>query len=99
MELGRVIGQVVSTVKQDGLTGFTLLVIQPHDARGAAAKSAAPYVAIDLVGAGNGEVVLLARGSGARIPSGAEAAPTDAAVVAIVDSVVVEGVGVYSKSG
>ena len=56
------------------------------------------YVAIDLVGAGEGEVVLVVRGSGARIPAEAAGAPTDCTVVAIADSVIRNGAVTYRKS-
>jgi microcompartment protein CcmK/EutM len=93
MEMARVVGQVVSTVKHAGLTGFTLLLVETVDQKGQPAESrdlpgSAPYVALDLTGAGTGEVVLVARGSGARVPDQSAGAPTDAAAVAIVDSVV-----------
>jgi microcompartment protein CcmK/EutM len=82
MDVARVIGSVVSTVKDDGLTGHKLLVVQPVGDTGSAAG---PYVAIDAVGAGRGEVVLVVRGSAARMLTNAGAAPVDAAIVAIVD--------------
>jgi microcompartment protein CcmK/EutM len=83
MKLGRVVGNVVSTIKAPGLHAFKLLLVSPFE-EGSAAP---PFVAIDLAGAGEGEVVLVATGSAARIPGGAEAAPTDAAIVAVVDTV------------
>jgi ethanolamine utilization protein EutN len=93
MEMARVVGQVVSTVKHPGLAGFTLLLVETVDQTGQTrgsddAPNSAPYVALDLTGAGTGEVVLIARGSGARVPDQSSGAPTDAAAVAIVDSVV-----------
>jgi ethanolamine utilization protein EutN len=87
MDLARVQGQVVSTVKQPGLTGFTLLLLRPVDSSGAEIEDAATFVAVDLVGAGTGEVVLVARGGAARVPTNSASTPTDAAAVAIVDSV------------
>lgn len=100
MELGRVAGQVVSTIKQDGLHGLKLLLVAPLDpATGADAAGVLPYLAVDLAGAGQNEVVVVARGSSARIPPAAEKVPTDATVVAIVDSVVVDGKLTYDKSG
>ena len=99
MELGRVTGQVVSTIKQDGLHSFKLLLVAPLDpATGADAAGVLPYVAVDLTGAGHGEVVVVARGSAARVPPDTEKAPTDAAVVAIVDSVVLGREQTYSKN-
>jgi len=85
MKLGRVVGNVVSTIKAPGLHAFKLLLVSPFEEGSDASASA--FVAIDLAGAGEGEVVLVATGSAARIPGGAEAAPTDAAIVAVVDTV------------
>lgn len=98
MELGRVTGQVVATMKQDGLHGLKLLLIESLDpATGDGAPGGLPYVAVDLTGAGTGEVVVVTRGSAARVSAGAEV-PTDAAVVAIVDSVIVDGKQTFDKS-
>jgi ethanolamine utilization protein EutN len=94
MEMARVVGQVVSTIKHAGLAGFTLLLVEEVDQTGQPhgnserSEAQVPYVALDLTGAGTGEVVLIARGSGARVPEQSSGAPTDAAAVAIVDSVV-----------
>jgi microcompartment protein CcmK/EutM len=96
MDLARVQGQVVSTVKHPGLAGFTLLVLRPVDASATEIEDAAIFVAIDLVGAGTGEVVLVTRGSGARVPTNSVNTPTDAAAVAIVDSVSVGQQAVFS---
>lgn len=98
MRLAKVVGQVVSTVKDDGLSSFKLLVLQ--DATGATpARTSGPvYVAIDLVGAGEGELVLVVSGSGARVCAESKAAPVDSAVVAIADSVIRNGDVTYRKS-
>jgi ethanolamine utilization protein EutN len=98
MRLAKVVGQVVATVKDDGLSSFKLLMLQ--DATGATpARTSGPvYVAIDLVGAGEGELVLVVSGSGARICAESKAAPVDSAVVAIADSVIRSGDVTYRKS-
>lgn len=98
MELGRITGQVVSTVKQQGLHSYKLLLVEPVDPSSGEATGTTPYVAVDLTGAGVGEMVVVSRGSAARITPGTEEVPTDAAVVAIVDSVVVAGAMTFSKS-
>ena len=97
MELGRVVGTVVSTIKAPGLTSFKLLMVSPLAEAQAAEMSKAPIVAIDLAGAGEGEVVLVSTGSAARIVHGTEAAPTDAAIVAVVDSVQLGDRTLYRK--
>ena len=99
MRLAKVVGQVVATVKEDGLSSFKLLMLQ--DATGATtpARTSGPvYVAIDLVGAGEGELVLVVSGSGARVSAESAAAPVDSAVVAIADSVIRNGDVTYRKS-
>ena len=108
MRLAKVVGQVVSTVKEPGLDGFKILLVEnlePADpdgdrfgnpgVRGVPGFSA--YPAIDVVGAGEGEVVLVAIGSAARVPVASGQTPTDAAVVAIVDSVIVGGEVTFKK--
>jgi ethanolamine utilization protein EutN len=78
MRLATVLGQVVSTVKGPGLENFTLLLVQD--------ALEAEYVAVDLIGAGTGEVVLVVCGGAARVAAGA-GIPVDRAAVAIVDTV------------
>lgn len=84
MELGRVRGSVWCTRKSDELSGYKLLLVEPWDP---AREQSGPglRVCADLIGAGVGERVLLTTGSAARRAVGTDAAPVDAAVVAIVD--------------
>ena len=92
MQLGKVRGNVVSSVKAGGLSSFTLLLLDDVSPEGAApSPTPLPYVAIDLAGAGEGEIVLVVKGSAARVVDGMDGAPTDAAVVGIVDSVHFDG--------
>lgn len=97
MQLAKVLGQVVATVKEPGLARFTLLLVQ--DATGADPErvSGPAYVAVDLVGAGTGELVLVSSGGAARVAAGVDA-PTDRAVVAIADSVIRAGTVTYRKT-
>jgi len=84
MQLARVIGNVVSTVKNATLTGRKLMVIQPLDARlKASGKS---LVAIDSVGSGPGELVFWCRGKEASFPFEGSEVPTDCTIIGIVDS-------------
>jgi ethanolamine utilization protein EutN len=85
MQLARVIGTVVATVKNDLLTGRKLLVIEPLDA--GLKPSGKPMIAIDSVGAGVGEVVFWCRGKEASFPFLPVEVPTDCTIVGIVDSV------------
>ena len=84
MQLARVIGTVVSTVKNDSLHGRKLLVVQSLNAK--LQPQGAPLVALDSVGAGIGELVFWCRGKEASFPFKREDTPTDCTVVAIVDS-------------
>jgi len=84
MQLARVIGDVVSTIKDANLGGHKLLVLQPilptHEAIGR------PLVAIDAVRAGAGELVFFVRGREASFPFLPDEPPVDACVVGIVDA-------------
>lgn len=101
MRIAHVVGQVVSTAKHPGLSSFSLLVVRPcppEDPDAEVADDATDVVAVDLVGAGMGELVLIADGGAARIPSATVEAPTDLAVVGIVDSVTHHGTVTYSNA-
>jgi microcompartment protein CcmK/EutM len=97
VELGRVVGNVVSTVKASGLNSFKLLLVAPFGEDEEPKSPKANFVAIDLAGAGEGEIVLITTGSAARIVPGTEAAPTDAAIVAVVDTVRLGSRTLYEK--
>ena len=84
MQLARVIGNVVSTVKNASLEGRKLLVIQILD--GDLRPVGKPLVAIDSVGAGPGELVFWCRGKEASFALDGVEAPTDCTIVGIVDS-------------
>jgi ethanolamine utilization protein EutN len=84
MQLARVIGEVVATIKDANLTGTKLLVIQPIGASGEAAGRT--LVALDSVGAGIDEHVFFVRGREAAFPFYPAEPPTDAAIVGIVDT-------------
>ena len=83
MQIGRVIGDVVATRKDDSLVGITLLLVQPltpdHQPVGR------PLVAVDSVGAGVGEEVFFVRGKEASFPFYPAQPPVDAGIVGIVD--------------
>ena len=84
MQLGRVSGTVVSTAKEPTLDGRTFLIVDILDLD---AKETGGYVvAIDAVGAGVGEIVLVASGSSARMTEATRDRPSDAVIMAIVDS-------------
>ena len=95
MNLGKVVGTVVSTQKDSKLTGAKLQVVRQLDLEGG--ETGAFVVAVDAVGAGPGEVVLYASGSSARQTPVTKDKPADAVIMAIVDSIEVEGKILYSK--
>lgn len=99
MFLARVIGQVVATKKEPEMHGRRLLLLRPmladEKATGTLRPGSNTVVAVDGLGAGQGEMVLFVQGSSARKCSGFSALPIDAAVVGIVDSVSVEGQSAY----
>lgn len=83
MQLARVVGEVVSSIKDAKLNGVPLLVLQPIAASGEPAGRT--LVALDSVGAGVGEHVFFVRGREAAFPFLPAEPPTDAAVIGIVD--------------
>lgn len=83
--LGRVIGNVVCTIKDQALLGHKLLIVQPLDRNGTLAGR--PIVALDSVGAGTGETIYWCRGKEASFPFLPAEPPTEATIVGIVDSV------------
>jgi microcompartment protein CcmK/EutM len=95
MLLGRVVGTVVSTNKEEELNGLKLLLVRAADVEGK--PSGGLVVAIDAVGAGVGEVVLYASGSSARQTRVTQNRPVDATIMAIVDSIELEGRQTYAK--
>ena len=97
MIIGKVVGTVVATRKEEELTGLTFLAVSPIDLRTGDVKDGG-VVAVDAVGAGVGEVVLYASGSSARQTLVTNNRPVDATIMAIVDTFEVAGEVLYSKS-
>lgn len=88
MKLGRIVGTVVSTRKDPGLEGYTLHLVRDLSVtNGKLADQGGVVVAVDAVGAGPGEIVLITAGSSARQTLATQGRPVDAIVVAIVDAV------------
>jgi microcompartment protein CcmK/EutM len=88
MILGRVVGTVVSTRKDERLTGTKLLVVRTIDPHG---KDEVGYsIAVDTVDAGTHDRVLIVTGSSARMAAGLKDCPVDAAIVGVIDSVEVK---------
>ena len=96
MLIARVIGTTVSTVKDEKLTGRKLLVLRQTDEMGS--PSGKPYVAVDTVDAGIGDLVLTCAGSSARQTTITKDTPVDAVIMAVIDSLEVEGKVTFRKS-
>jgi ethanolamine utilization protein EutN len=84
MQLARVIGTVVSTIKNESLAARKLLIVQTLNAD--LKETGKPLIALDSVGAGIGELVFWCRGKEASFPFKREDTPTDCTIVGIVDS-------------
>ncbi len=96
MQLAKVIGSVVSTRKSERLSGLKLLVAVPIDMDTMQEKGA-PFVTVDAVGAGEGEIVMWAGGSSSRQTDLTTGKPVDSTIVGIVDFVDVLGKRKYDK--
>ena len=96
MRIARVIGSAGSTIKADSLYCTKLLVVReitPTDE-----LVGDPFVAVDAVGAGEGEVVLVSEGSAGRHTAQTIDAPVDAVIMAILDSLEIEGTTTFRKA-
>ena len=95
MLIAKVIGSAVASVKLDALKSSKLLLVSPADGHGAVIG--APLLAIDLVGAGAGELVVVSQGSSARVAAGGNVSPVDAAIIGILDSLQIDGDVAFRK--
>ena len=84
MQLARVIGNVVATVKNETLEGRKILIVQNLDEN--LKPKGKPLIALDAIGAGVGELVFWCRGKEASFPFKRDSTPTDCTIVGIVDS-------------
>lgn len=89
MLIGMVIGTVVASRKHERLVGSKIQIVQPLDPK-TSEPDGAPFVAVDAVGAGVGEQVLVVQGSGAREAVDVEDCPVDATIVGIIDQFEIE---------
>ena len=85
MQLARVIGTIVASVKSDSLVGRKLMVIQPLN--GQLDNAGKPMVAVDSSGAGVGDIVIWCRGRESSFPFAPVEVPTDCTIVGIIDSI------------
>ena len=96
MLIARVIGTTVSTIKDEKIIGQKLLVMRQTDETGKSIGK--PFVAVDTVDAGVGDLVLTASGSSARQTTITKDRPVDAVIMAVIDSLEVEGKTTFRKS-
>ncbi len=101
MFIGKVSGSVVSTQKIDTVVGSKLLLIKAMtvkgDSPGEIADTGRVAVAIDTLGAGEGDLVLVTQGSSARLTESTKKMPTDAVVVGIIDEIQAGSKEIYKK--
>lgn len=93
MRIAKVVGTTISTIKDENLIGRKLLILRPTDETGAA--NGKPYVAVDTLDAGVGDLVLTAHGSGGRQTDITKDSPVDAVIMAVIDHLEVGGEVVY----
>jgi microcompartment protein CcmK/EutM len=101
MFVAKVTGSLVSTQKVDTMKGFKLLIVEPYRIeakdRQSLVTTGRTFVAVDTLGAGIGDYVILTQGSSARLTPETKTLPIDAVVVGIVDKVQVDESTVYSR--
>lgn len=101
MFVAKVTGSLVSTQKVDAMVGHKLLVVEPYrldpESRASLKTTGRTFVAVDTVGAGEGEYVLITQGSSARLTPETKNLPVDTVIIGIVDTVHVENRCIYAK--
>jgi ethanolamine utilization protein EutN len=102
MFIARVTGSVVSTQKVASMTGHKLLVVEPYrlcgDDRDKLVTTGRTFIAVDGLGAGENDYVLITQGSSARLTPETKELPIDAVVIGIVDSVHIDKLNVYDRN-
>jgi len=96
MQIAKVVGTVVSTNKSERLSGLKLLLVQPVDI-GSMKEKGGMIVAIDTVGSGVGEVVMLVAGSSSRQTTSTDGKPVDLSIVAIIDHIDLGSKRIFEK--
>jgi microcompartment protein CcmK/EutM len=103
MLLAKVTGSLVATEKVDSMVGQKFLMVEPYrvdpKTRGSLVTTGRSMVAVDTVGAGVGELVLITQGSSARLTPETKTLPVDTVIIGIIDSVHVDHACVYDKEG
>jgi ethanolamine utilization protein EutN len=101
MFVARVTGSVVSTQKVATMTGHKLLVVEPYrldgETREKLVSTGRTFIAVDALGAGENDMVLIAQGSSARLTPETNNLPIDAVIIGIVDRVTIDRHSVYNR--
>ena len=102
MFIARVTGSVVSTQKIGSMTGHKLLVVEPYrlegEKRDTLVSTGRTFIAIDALGAGENDYVLITQGSSARLTPETKDLPIDAVIIGIVDTVHIDKTNVYDRN-
>ena len=102
MFIALVTGSVVATQKIDSMTGQKLLVVEPYrleeKSRDRLVTTGRTFIAVDTLGAGEGQFVLVTQGSSARLTPETQSLPIDAVVIGLIDSVQIEGKNIFSQT-
>ena len=103
MFIAKVTGSLVSTQKVDSMSGYKLLIVEPYrlesEDRKSLTTTGRTFVAVDMLGAGEGQFVLITQGSSARLTPETKNLPIDTLVVGIVDTVHVDHQCVFDCEG
>ncbi len=101
MFVAKVTGSVVSTQKVESMTGHKLLVVEPYrldeKKRNALVTTGRTFIAVDTLGSGEGDFVLITQGSSARLTPETKTLPIDAVIIGIVDKVHIDKQPVFSR--
>jgi microcompartment protein CcmK/EutM len=95
MQIALVIGSTISTIKDESMQGRKLLIVRKADTAGK--MTGEPFVAVDTVSAGTGDLVLITDGSSARFTRQTTDTPVDAVIVGVIDSLEMGGTVTYRK--
>ncbi len=101
MFVALVTGSVVATQKSATMTGHKLLIVEPYrideKSRTKLVSTGRTFIAVDTLGAGEGQFVLITQGSSARMTPETKSLPIDAVIIGLVDAVRVEGKEVFNR--
>ncbi|MFM8497066.1 MAG: EutN/CcmL family microcompartment protein [Planctomycetia bacterium] len=101
MFVAMVTGSVVATQKTESMTGHKLLVVEPYrldeKTRDRLVTTGRTFIAVDTLGAGEGQFVLVTQGSSARLTPETKSLPIDAVVIGLIDSVRIDGKTVFNR--